>query len=352
MELLGRLEDHARAQLPEAIYDYFAGGAGDERTVAENADAWQRLWLRPRQLAGVAEADTNVELLGRRLSTPVILAPVAAQRLLHPDGELAAARAAIGAGTGFVLSTRATADLAEVADAAGEGHGLWFQLYFEHDRERVASVLRRAREHGYEQIVLTADVPVAGRRERELRHGEIPLPPGVSMATHLGTPADAAAKPETGGWAAPRWEDVSWVAETSGLPVIVKGIVTAEDARQALARGASAIVVSNHGGRQLDGGVPTAVALREVAAAVAGAVPVLVDGGIRSGADIVRALACGADAVLIGRPYLWGLACGGEAGVREVLDALTADLARTLALVGAPDCAGVSEAHVRPRAWD
>ena len=353
MELLRRLEDRARSELPEAVYDYFAGGAGDERTLDENAEAWQRLWLAPRQLAGVSGADTSIELLGRRLSTPVILAPAAAQRLLHPDGELAAARAAIAAGTNFVLSTRATADLAEVAAAAGGGPGLWFQLYVEPDRDAVAAMLRRAREHGYEQIVLTVDVPVAGRRERELRHGEVPLPPGITIATHLGDAADVTAKPMTGGWDALRWEDVTWVAEASGLPVIVKGILTAADARQALARGASAVIVSNHGGRQLDGCVPTAVALREVVAAVAGAVPVLVDGGIRSGADIVRALACGADAVLIGRPYLWGLAAGGgEAGVREVLDALTADLARTLALVGAASCADVSGEHVRARGWD
>jgi 4-hydroxymandelate oxidase len=351
MELLRRLEDRARVELPEAVYDYFAGGAGDEQTMRENVEAWQHLWLRPRQLTGLAQADTSIELLGRRLSAPLILAPAAAQRLLNADGELASGRAAAAAGVAFALSTRATADLAEVAQAAGPEAALWFQLYIEQDRD-MAAVLRRAGEQGYEQVVLTVDVPIAGRRERELRHGEIPLPEGVGVATHLGEPTAALAKPLTGGWRVPRWQDIAWAAEASGLPVMVKGIVTAEDARQALAYGASAVIVSNHGARQLDGCVPTAVALREVAAAVAGAVPVLVDGGIRSGADIVRALACGADAVLIGRPYLWGLACDGEAGVRSVIDALVEDLARTLVLIGADNCAAVTPAHVRARSWD
>lgn len=351
MELLRRLEDRARERLPEAVYDYFAGGAGDERSLAANADAWQRLWLRPRHMTGVGEADTSVELLGSTLAAPVVLAPAAAQRLLHPEGEVAAARAAAAAGVGYALSTRSTADLAEVAGGVPEGATLWFQLYVHSDRDAVARMLRRAREHGYRQIVLTIDVPVAGRRERQLVHPDVELPDGVTIANHLGEASEVRIKPPTGGWVALRWEDVAWVREASGLDVLVKGVLTAEDAREAVARGASAIVVSDHGARQLDGTVPTAVALREVAAAVGGAVPLLVDGGIRSGADIVRALACGADAVLIGRPYLWGLACDGEAGVTSVIDALKEDLARTLVLVGAASCAGVRPEHVVPQAW-
>jgi 4-hydroxymandelate oxidase len=354
MELLRALEAQARAALPEPVYDYFAGGAGDEVTLAENEDAWRRLWLRPRQLAGLGAADPAIDLLGRALSAPLALAPAAAQRLLHPDGEVAAARAAAAAGVPFCLSTRATADLAEVAEAAPTG-ARWFQLYFDPDRDRVARVLRRAAEHGYDQVVMTIDLPVPGRRERELRHEPILLPEGVTVASHLGDAdgeAPDATKPRSGGWAALTWDDVDWVTEAAGLPVIVKGVLGAEDALLALERGVSAVIVSNHGGRQLDGCVPTAVALREVAAAIAGRVPVLVDGGIRSGADIVRALALGADAVLVARPYLWGLAAGGERGVAEVLDALIADTARTLALIGAATPAEVTPYHVRPRGWD
>ena len=177
------MEDRARERLPEAVYDYFAGGAGDEVTLAENEEAWRHVWLRPRQLAGVSDADPAIELLGHRLAFPVLLAPAAAQRLLHPDGELAAARAAAAAGTLFCLSTRATTDLAEVAAVGGPR---WFQLYMHPDRDRVARMLRRAAEHGFDQVVMTIDLPVPGRRERELRHGLIPMPEGVAVATHLG----------------------------------------------------------------------------------------------------------------------------------------------------------------------
>jgi len=351
MHALRRMEERARELLSPDTYDYFVGGAGDERTVAENVEAWQRLWLRPRHMTGVAQAETEVELLGRTIAAPIVLAPAAAQRLLHPDGELAAVRAAAARGLPYTLSTRATTDLAEVSDAAGGRAPLWFQLYVEQDRDWVHAILRRLRDHGYDHVVVTIDVPVIGRREREIANADIPLPEGVSIATHLGTQTGATEKPPGGGWAALRWDDLEWVREVSGLDVIVKGVLTAEDALEAVARGVNAIVVSNHGARQLDGVVPTAVALREVTAAVRGAVPVIVDGGIRSGADIVRALACGADAVMVGRPYLWGLACDGEDGVAAVTDALVEDLARTLVLVGARRCADVTAAHVKPVGW-
>jgi 4-hydroxymandelate oxidase len=274
---------------------------------------------------------------------------VAAQRLLHPDGELAAARAAGAAGTVYCVSTRATADLAVIA-AAATGP-LWFQLYVERDRDHSARVLARAAEHGYRAIVLTVDLPVTGRRERELRHGEVPLPGGVAIASHVGRDLAYAGKP-LGGWdASLTWEDVAWAREASGLPVLVKGVLTAEDARAALDAGASGIVVSNHGGRQLDGCVPTAVALAEVVAEVAGRAPVLVDGGIRDGGDVVRALALGADAVLVGRPYVWGLAAGGETGVARVLAAFADDLRRALALAGCPSLADVDRARVRLAGW-
>jgi len=349
MELLRRQHDEARARLPEPAYDYFAGGAGDELTLAENEEAWRRVWLRPRQLLGLAAGRPAVELLGVPMAAPIVLAPVAALGLLHPDGELAVARAAASAGLVMCLSTRATADLADVAAAAAAPK--WFQLYMDADRARARRILQRAAEHGYARVVMTIDLPVAGRRERERRHGPVAFGPGVTPADHLGAGADRTEKPPAGGWHAPSWEDVAWVRQAGGLPVVLKGVLCAQDARLAEQAGASAVVVSNHGGRQLDGVVPTAVALREIVAELDGRLPVLVDGGIRSGGDVVRALALGADAVLIGRPFVWALAAGGELGVRELLGALIEDTARSLALVGAATPAAVTAGHARLRAW-
>jgi len=350
MRLLGELEAQARERIPRSHYDYFAGAAGDERTLAENAEAWRRVWVRPRVMVDVRAIDTSLTLLGRRLELPVLLAPMAAQRLLHADGEVGAARAAGAAGTVYCLSTRATTDLAQVA-AAATGP-LWFQLYVDIDRERSERVLARAAEHGFEAIVLTVDLPVGGRREREREHGEFAFPEGIALTSHLGHDLEAR-QSAIGGWdAGLTWRDIRWVrAASGGLPVIVKGLLCAEDAVAAIEAGADAIVVSNHGGRQFDGCVPTAVALREVAEAVGGRIPVLVDGGIRDGTDVLRALALGADAVLIGRPYAWGLAACGEAGVRDVLDAFGDDLRRALALAGCPDLASVDGSRVRLAGW-
>ncbi len=349
MHLLGELEARARELLDVAHYDYFAGGAGEEQTIAENAAAWRKLWIRPRVMVDVSTVDTSITLLGRRIELPVLLAPMAAQRLLHRDGEPGAARAAGAAGTIYCLSTRATADLAEVAAAASGP--LWFQLYVDVDRERTERVLARVAEHGFDAVLLTVDLPVGGRRERERHHLDVPFPDGVALASHLGHDLEARHS-AVGGWdASLTWPDVAWIRDASGLPVIVKGILCAEDADAALDAGADAIVVSNHGGRQIDGAVPTAVALREVAAAVAGRIPVLVDGAIRDGADVLRALALGADAVLVGRPYAWGLATGGEAGVRTVLDAFREDFGRALALAGCPSVAAVDGRRVRTSGW-
>ncbi|MDX6680396.1 MAG: 4-hydroxymandelate oxidase [Solirubrobacteraceae bacterium] len=355
MLLLGKLEEQAREQLPRAHYDYFAGGAGDEQTLAENVAAWRRVWISPRVMVDVSDVDTSCRLLGRRLALPLLLAPMAAQRLLHVDGEVGAARAAGSAGTVYCLSTRATADLAEVAAAMSSSKAasgpLWFQLYVDRDRARSERVLARAAQHGFEAVVLTVDLPVAGRRERELRHGEFAFPEGIALTSHLGGELERFQAPIGRYDSTLTWSDVAWTRAAGGLPVIVKGVLCADDAQHALDAGAAAIVVSNHGGRQVDGCVPTAVALREVAAAVAGRVPVLVDGGIRDGADVLRALALGADAVLVGRPYAWGLACGGEAGVRAVLDAFAEDLRRALALAGCPTLADVDARRVRLVGW-
>ena len=349
MRLLGELEAQTRELIARSHYDYFAGAAGEERTLAENAEAWRRVWVRPRVMVDVREIDTTCTLLGRELRLPVLLAPMAAQRLLHPDGEAAAARAAGAAGTVYCLSTRATTDLAQVA-AVATGP-LWFQLYVDVDRERSERVLARAAEHGYEAILLTVDLPVGGRREREREHGDFAFPDGVALASHLGHDLETH-QTAIGGWdAGLTWRDVAWVRAASGLPVIVKGLLCAEDAEAAIEAGVDAIVVSNHGGRQLDGSVPTAVALREVAEAVGDRVPVLVDGAIRNGTDVLRALALGADAVLIGRPYAWGLATGGRDGVLGVIDAFGDDLRRALALAGCPDLASVDATRVRLAGW-
>lgn len=246
MELLRRQHDEARARLPEPAYDYFAGGAGDELTLAENQEAWRRVWLRPRHGLGLGAGRPAVELLGARMAAPIVLAPAAAQGLLHPEGELAVARAAADAGLVMCLSTRATTDLADVAAATAAPK--WFQLYMEPDRSRVQRILQRAAEHGYAQVVMTIDLPVAGRREREWRHGPVAFPPGVALTDHLGAGTGRAYKPPVGGWYAPTWEDVGWVRQAGGLPVVLKGVLTAEDALIAAQAGAAAVAVSNHGG--------------------------------------------------------------------------------------------------------
>jgi 4-hydroxymandelate oxidase len=346
MELLRKLRAEARDLLSEATFDYYDGGAGDEQTIGDNEAAWRRLWIRPRLMVDVSAVDSSCTLLGQRLAAPILLAPMAGQRLLHTDGELGSARAASDAGTVYCLSSRATTDLAEVAAAASGP--LWFQLYVAGDREHSARVLARAAEHGFRAVLLTIDMPVAGRRERELRHGDDVMPAGVALTSHLGADVVGERKP-VGGWDSTlTWADIDWVRAASGLPVLVKGVLTAEDAAAAMAAGVDGIVVSNHGGRQIDGCVPTAVALPEVVAAAQGLVPVLVDGGIRDGGDVLRALALGADAVLIGRPYGWGLATGGEAGVRAVVGAFADDLRRVMALAGCPSLADIAPDRIRP----
>lgn len=330
MELIREFEERARRVLPASVYDYYAGGAGDEQTLADNLAAWRRVWLRPRGLVDVSGVDTATELLGEPVAMPLVLAPMGLQGHLHADGEIAVARAAGAAGVPACLSTRSSAGPEGVA-AAATGP-LWFQLYVHEDRAVTDALLRSLRPLGFRRVVLTIDLVVVGRRERERRTREPVAQPG-GWATWL------------------TWDELDWVREASGLPVVVKGVLTAEDAREAVARGAEAIVVSNHGGRQLDGAVPTAVALREVAAELAGEVPVLVDGGIRSGADMARALALGADAALVGRPYAWALAAAGADGVGELLAALAEDLRIALALLGCASPRDVGPAHARLAGW-
>lgn len=334
---LAELEDEAARLLPPAVYDYFAGGADDELTLADNVDAWSRVRLRPRVLRDVSAVDTSTTLLGTPVATPLAVAPTAFQRMAHPDGELATAVGAAAAGALMVLSTRATATAADVA-AAAPGAPRWFQVYVLRDRGRTAALVEAAAGAGVHALALTADTPILGRRLRDVRNGFV-LPPT------LGSPSLEVPPGAEGNLADqdPRltFDDIAWLTDLSGLPVVVKGVVRADDARRCVDAGASAVWVSNHGGRQLDGCVATAEALGEVVDAVGDRCEVYVDGGVRRGTDVLRALALGARGVFVGRPVLWGLATGGSDGVRAVLDGLQAELVRALALAGVASLADV-----------
>lgn len=333
-------EAAARQRLPQMVYDYYAGAADDEVTLRANRAGYQALFLRPRVLRDVSALDTSLELLGERLATPVLLAPTAFQRLADPEGETASARAARAAGSLLVASTLSTTSIEEVGRAAAGP--FWFQLYVYRDRGLSLELVERAKAAGCTALCLTVTFPVAGNRERDVRN-RFMLPQGLEMANFRGLRQAEFPDSEGSGLAAfvaqqfdPTlgWEAVEWLREVSGLPVLVKGVVTPEDAALALAHGAAGIVVSNHGGRQLDTAEPTIRALPRVAEAADGRVPVLVDGGVRRGTDVLKALALGASAVLVGRPALWGLAVGGQAGVERVLSLLTQELARAMALCG------------------
>jgi isopentenyl diphosphate isomerase/L-lactate dehydrogenase-like FMN-dependent dehydrogenase len=335
-------------RLDAGPHGYFAGGAGDERTLADNEAAFARRRLLPRVLVDVSAVSTATTVLGTEIALPVLVAPVALQRMAHPDGEPAMARAAAGAGTIMCVSTLATATPREVAQAA-PGAPRWFQLYVLRDRGVTHALVDEAVACGYQALVVTVDAPRAGRRERDLRTG-FAVPPGIDMpgvsaaAGHTTglTPADFFSLVD----ASLTWKDLERLVEAVDLPVLVKGIHCAADARLALQHGAAGIVVSNHGGRQLDS-VPAGIDLLEdVVQEVAGAVEVLVDGGVRRGTDVLVALALGARAVLVGRPLLWGLAWDGEAGARWVLDTLRAELELDLMLLGAPTPADVVRAHL------
>jgi len=339
----------ARERLEPGAYGYFAGGAGDERTLDDNVAAYRRWQLRPRALVDVSAATTAATVLGAEVSMPLVVAPVAFQRMAHPDGEPGMARAAAAAGTVMVLSTLATATPAEIA-AAAPGARRWFQLYIFRDRGVTRALIEQAEEAGFEAIALTVDVPRLGRRERDLRTGFV-IPAEVTVPSF----AAAAGKP-TGGTPADMfslmdpavtWDDLEELVSDCNLPVLVKGILTAEDAALAVDHGAAGVVVSNHGGRQLDGATATIDALPEVADAVEGRIEVLVDGGIRRGADVVKALALGARAVLAGRAPLWGLAARGEQGAREVLELLREEIELAMVLTGAAAPDALNRTHVR-----
>jgi 4-hydroxymandelate oxidase len=343
-------EEAARTRLPRMVFDYYAGGAGDEWTVAENRRAFERWVLRPRVLVDVSNVDLRTTILGEEVAFPILLAPTALQRMAHRYGELATARAAASIGALMVLSTVSTSSLEEVA---GSGARRWFQLYVLKDRDLTAELVKRAHAAGYGALVLTVDAAILGRRYRDDRN-RFSLPPGIAMANLEGM-----GLPESEGSrlfaffverhdASLSWDDLAWLDSLTPMPLVVKGIVRGDDARRAVEAGAAAIIVSNHGGRQLDGAAATIDVLPEVLEVVGGQVEVLVDGGIRRGSDAMKALAMGARAVLVGRPYLWGLAVDGEAGVRRVLELLRDELALAMALCGCPTTADIDPSLVGP----
>jgi 4-hydroxymandelate oxidase len=339
----------AAERLEAGPLGYFRGGAGDEFTMRENVAAYRRWALRPRVLVDVEKTTTATTILGREVSMPILVAPVAVQRLAHPDGEAGMARAAAGAGTIMSLSTIASARPADVA-AAAPGGRRWFQLYCFRDRGVTDALVAEAVRAGFEAIVVTVDAPRGGKRERDLRTG-------FQIPTGIGVPSVEAA---VGGGArlgiaevfdlvdpSLSWSDIERLAAGSEVPVLVKGVLRGDDAELAVEHGAAGVLVSNHGGRQLDGAMATIDALPEVSEAVGGRCEIIVDGGVRRGSDVLVALALGATAVQVGRPALWGLAVDGEAGARRVLDLLRDELDVGLALLGCHSPAEVGRDRVR-----
>jgi 4-hydroxymandelate oxidase len=337
---IAELERRARRVLTPGVYDYYAGGSGSERTLRASVDAWQQHWLLPRVLRDVSTVDTSVRLPGLPETvarTPVGVAPTGFQGLASPDGELATACGAAAAGALMIVSSRCSRRLEDIGKIAADGEGAWwFQVYVMRDRDLTARLVARAVAAGARALVLTADTPVVGHKRRD--RGE-DLITEAEFTVNTGPLADPSLAEQA---ADLTFADIGWLARLSGVPVLVKGVLRADDARACLAAGAAGVIVSNHGGRQLDGAVPTALALPAVAAEVGGAAAVFADGGLRTGEDVLAALGLGARAVFLGRPVLWALACGGAKGVRDLLTGLTSDLAHAMTLAGAATLAGVA----------
>jgi isopentenyl diphosphate isomerase/L-lactate dehydrogenase-like FMN-dependent dehydrogenase len=365
----------ARRRLPRAVFDFVEGGAGDERTVVRNRAAFERLLFQPKVLVDVSKREQATVVFGDRIETPVLLSPTGMAGLCWPKGEVAAARAAHEAGTIYTLSTHSSCSIEEVA--SGAPGPLWFQLYVWQNRDLTRSFVERARAAGYRALLLTVDVPVISRRERDLRNGFTVPPrltarnvldtvrrvgwirrvlfgPRLTLANLVGAPGAPRTDIVTLAGVANRqvdpsiaWGDLVWFRSLWSGPLLLKGVLTAADARRAAEHGVDGLVVSNHGGRQLDGVPATIEALPEIVDAVGGRIDVLLDGGVRRGADVVRALALGARAVMVGRPYLYGLAAGGPAGVRHAIETLAREVDQVLALVGVPRVGDLDRTIVR-----
>jgi len=375
------LRSLARRRLPDVVFDYVDGGAEGEVTLRENRRAFDAVTFRPRQAVAVPRCDLRARVLGLDLALPALLAPVGYSRLMHPSGEVAAARAAGSAGTAYILSTVSGYRLEEVK-AATSGP-VWYQLYLVGGREAAEAGIVRAHAAGLSALVITIDTPVVGMREAELRHGavqllgpkpmaKLPFLPqlltrpgwlagflldgGVHELPNVVIPAHGSMALVDARMGLVRatfsWEDMRWIRGVWPGPILFKGVLTGEDARRAVEEGAAAVIVSNHGGRQLDGAPASLRALLDVVRAVNGRAEVLLDGGIRRGSDIIKAICLGARAVLVGRAYVYGLAAAGEAGVARALQILRADLERTLTLLGCPSISGLDRSYVDlPAEW-
>jgi len=345
---LHELKAAAEAKLDRNAFDYYASGAHDELTLGRNRAAFDELTMRYRVLVDVSERDPKTEVLGTPLSMPVMIAPTAFQRMAHPDGELATARAAATAGIAMINSTLSNTPIEQVV-AAGSAP-VWFQLYVYEDRAETEALVKRAEDAGAQALVLTVDAPLLGVRERD-RRNHFTLPPGLKVANMTAAGKGDLPQVADSGLAAYfaqmldpslTFEDLAWLKSVTKLPLWVKGVVRADDAARCVEHGADGVVVSNHGGRQLDTSIATIEALPAVADAIDGRVPILLDGGVRRGTDVLKALALGAKAVLIGRPVLWALAVAGQRGVEHALSILREEIDLAMALAGCPDVGAVT----------
>jgi 4-hydroxymandelate oxidase len=342
---LGEFEDLARDRMDPAGFDYVAGGSWGEVSLLESVQAWRRYRFRPRVLTGASKVDLQGRFLGRPAALPIAVAPMAFQVLAHPDAELATARAAAAAGVPFTMSTSSSVPLEAVAAAIPDARR-WFQLYNVRDLDFTRSLVERAASAGYEALVVTVDLPVLGYRLRD-RRSDFRTPRMANLPPAIDRPSERYGGLDRRSEFVLSWADLATLSSWSSLPVVLKGILTAEDALLAADAGAAAIVVSTHGGRQLDRSVATADVLEEIVAAVGGRIEVWADGGLRSGLDIVVALALGATGVLVGRPLYWALAAGGQAGVERALAILREELAVALPLLGASTIDAIERAHLR-----
>ncbi|VYS63130.1 unnamed protein product [Arabidopsis thaliana] len=350
-------EKIAKEKLPKMVYDYYASGAEDQWSLQENRNAFSRILFRPRILIDVSKIDVTTTVLGFNISMPIMIAPTAMQKMAHPDGELATARATSAAGTIMTLSSWATCSVEEVAST---GPGIrFFQLYVYKDRNVVIQLVKRAEEAGFKAIALTVDTPRLGRRESDIKN-RFALPRGLTLKNFEGLDLGKIDKTNDSGLASYvagqvdqslSWKDIKWLQSITSLPILVKGVITAEDARIAVEYGAAGIIVSNHGARQLDYVPATIVALEEVVKAVEGRIPVFLDGGVRRGTDVFKALALGASGVFVGRPSLFSLAADGEAGVRKMLQMLRDEFELTMALSGCRSLREISRTHIKTD-WD
>lgn len=349
---VSEFEPAAKAKLPKMVFDYYASGAEDQWTLKENRSAFEKIRFRPRILIDVSNVDLTTTILGFKISMPIMIAPTAMQRMAHPEGELATARAAAAADTIMVLSSWATSSVEEVAST---GPGIrFFQLYVYKDRNVVAQLVRRAERAGFKAIALTVDTPRLGRREADIKNRFV-LPPHLSLKNFEGLNLGTMDKAEDSGLASYvagqidrslSWKDIKWLKTITNLPILVKGVLTAEDTRLAIQAGAAGIIVSNHGARQLDYVSATIDALEEVVLAAQGRVPVFLDGGIRRGTDALKALALGAAGVFVGRPVPFALAVDGEAGVKKMIQMLREEFELAMSLVGCTNVKQISRNHI------